>query len=310
MIKNILFIEYKMNRIEIFKRINENKPELSATSAKVYTTTLAIVGLALGWSNIGYFTTKYKDVMAYLKTLPIVRAKAVTSALIALIKDKKVSKIYKEFILDVSAKVREAEKKQTKSAAQEQNWESWADIMKTYEQMKKEAFPLFEKESPTSANIKAMRDFVILSLYVLIPPRRIKDFTDLKISDIDKKKHNYWDEDKHQLVFNSYKTAKNYGEQRVDIPAELEEIFEKWIPIATEFSEYMIFNGYGEPMNQPTLTKTINNIFGKKISASMLRHIYISDVVLKDQPKITELEKMAHDMGQSTAQQQLYKKFD
>jgi hypothetical protein len=71
----------------------------------------------------------------------------------------------------------------------------------------------------------------------------------------------------------------------------------------------VLFNGYGEKMAQPVLTKTINNIFGKKISASMLRHIYVSDVVLKDAPKISELDDIARDMGHSRDQQMLYKKF-
>ena len=298
-----------MNRIELFAAIKKNKPDLSDNSTKVYTTTLATLGNALGWTNPNFFSTKFKDVLAYLKTQPPRRAKQLTSALISYVKEKKALKAYKDFILEVSEINRQIDEKQEKTPAQEENWESWADIMKTYEQLKKEAYPLFSKEKPTPANIKTMRDLVILAFYTLIPPRRIQDYIDFKISDIDKEKHNYWDKEKHELVFNSYKTAKNYGQQRVDAPKELEDIFERWIPIAEQFSDYILFNGYGEKMAQPVLTKTINNIFGKKISASMLRHIFISDVVLKNQPKLTDLQQVASDMGQSVAQQQLYKKF-
>ena len=298
-----------MNRIELFAAIKKNKPDLSDNSTKVYTTTLATLGNALGWTNPNFFTTKFKDVLAYLKTQPPRRAKQLTSALISYVKEKKALKAYKDFILEVSEINRQIDEKQEKTPAQEENWESWADIMKTYEQLKKEAYPLFSKEKPTPANIKTMRDLVILAFYTLIPPRRIQDYIDFKISEIDKEKHNYWDKEKHELVFNSYKTAKNYGQQRVDAPKELEDIFERWIPIAEQFSDYILFNGYGEKMAQPVLTKTINNIFGKKISASMLRHIFISDVVLKNQPKLTDLQQVASDMGQSVAQQQLYKKF-
>lgn len=298
-----------MNRIELFAAIKKNKPDLSDNSTKVYTTTLATLGNALGWTNPNFFTTKFKDVLAYLKTQPPRRAKQLTSALISYVKEKKALKAYKDFILEVAEINRQNDEKQEKTPAQEENWESWADIMKTYEQLKKEAYPLFSKEKPTPANIKTMRDLVILAFYTLIPPRRIQDYIDFKIKDINKEKDNYWDKEKHELVFNSYKTAKNYGQQRVDAPKELEDIFERWIPIAEEFSDYILFNGYGEKMAQPVLTKTINNIFGKKISASMLRHIYISDVVLKDQPKLSDLKQVASDMGQSVAQQQLYKKF-
>jgi hypothetical protein len=298
-----------MNRIELFAAIKKNKPDLSDNSTKVYTTTLATLGNALGWTNPNFFTTKFKDVLAYLKTQPPRRAKQLSSALISYVKEKKALKAYKDFILEVAEINRQNDEKQEKTPAQEENWESWSDIMKTYEQLKKEAYPLFSKEKPTPANIKTMRDLVILAFYTLIPPRRIQDYIDFKIKDINKEKDNYWDKEKHELVFNSYKTAKNYGQQRVDAPKELEDIFERWIPIAEEFSDYILFNGYGEKMAQPVLTKTINNIFGKKISASMLRHIYISDVVLKDQPKLSDLKQVASDMGQSVAQQQLYKKF-
>jgi hypothetical protein len=298
-----------MNRIELFAAIKKNKPDLSDNSTKVYTTTLATLGNALGWTNPNFFTTKFKDVLAYLKTQPPRRAKQLSSALISYVKEKKALKAYKDFILEVAEINRQNDEKQEKTPAQEENWESWSDIMKTYEQLKKEAYPLFSKDNPTPANIKTMRDLVILAFYTLIPPRRIQDYIDFKIKDINKEKDNYWDKEKHELVFNSYKTAKNYGQQRVDAPKELEDIFERWIPIAEEFSDYILFNGYGEKMAQPVLTKTINNIFGKKISASMLRHIYISDVVLKDQPKLSDLKQVASDMGQSVAQQQLYKKF-
>jgi hypothetical protein len=298
-----------MNRIELFAAIKKNKPDLSDNSTKVYTTTLATLGNALGWTNPNFFTTKFKDVLAYLKTQPPRRAKQLSSALISYVKEKKALKAYKDFILEVAEINRQNDEKQEKTPAQEENWESWSDIMKTYEQLKKEAYPLFSKEKPTPANIKTMRDLVILAFYTLIPPRRIQDYIDFKIKDINKEKDNYWDKEKHELVFNSYKTAKNYGQQRVDAPKELEDIFERWIPIAEEFSDYILFNGYGEKMAQPVLTKTINNIFGKKISASMLRHIYISDVVLKDQPKLSDLKQVASDMGHNLLQQQLYKKF-
>lgn len=298
-----------MDRIALFNKIKENKPDLSHSSGRVYTATLANLANELGWINPNYFSTKYKDVLTHLTTLTPTKAKGILSALISFVKEKKALDKYKEAVIKVSELTRKKEEQQTKSAAQEENWESWSDILRTYEQLKREAEPFFTKKNLTSSNIRAMRDFVILSFYVLIPPRRIKDYIDFKMSNIDKDTDNYWDKEKHEIVFNSYKTAKNYGQQRIQAPKELEEVFEKWIPIAKQFSDYILFNGYGEKMAQPVLTKAINNIFRKKISASMLRHIYISDVVLKDVPKITELDEIAHDMGQSRNQQMLYKKF-
>ncbi len=172
-----------MNRIELFAAIKKNKPDLSDNSTKVYTTTLATLGNALGWTNPNFFTTKFKDVLAYLKTQPPRRAKQLSSALISYVKEKKSLKAYKDFILEVSEINRQNDEKQEKTPAQEENWESWSDIMKTYEQLKKEAYPLFSKDKPTPANMKTMRDLVILAFYTLIPPRRIQDYIDFKIKD-------------------------------------------------------------------------------------------------------------------------------
>jgi integrase len=181
--------------------------------------------------------------------------------------------------------------------------------MKRYKEIEEDALPLFKKTNLTPAQMKTMQHYVVLSCYCLIPPRRIADFTNFKVKNIDHKEDNYYNEDKKELVFNHYKTAKAYGTQTVDCPPALQEIFDKWFPVAKKYSDYLLFNSYGDALSQPQLTKMLNTIFDKKISASMLRHIYISDEVLKDVPKIEELQKIAAEMGHSVGEQMLYKKF-
>jgi site-specific recombinase XerD len=95
----------------------------------------------------------------------------------------------------------------------------------------------------------------------------------------------------------------------VDCPPGLQEVFALWFPVAKKYSDYLLFNSYGDSLTQPRLTKMLNAIFDKNISASMLRHIFISDNVLKDVPKMQELDKIAHDMGHSREEQMLYKKY-
>jgi len=61
-------------------------------------------------------------------------------------------------------------------------------------------------------------DFFIYQSYILlclisglyIPPRRLLDYTNLKINDDGE--NNYYDEKKGQLIFRKYKTEKKYGE--------------------------------------------------------------------------------------------------
>lgn len=298
-----------MNRSEILKSILNNKSDISDNSARVYVATLASLATHFEWTDVKFFTSKNKEIIKFLDTLTPTRRKAMLSALIAIVSHKKVVEVYKTKMLDVSKECREQDEKQEKSDKEEKNWESWDTIMKVYHELEEEALPLFKKDKLTSQNLKTLQHYIILSCYVLIPPRRIADYINFKIKDIDTKIDNWFDEKTNELVFNNYKTAKNYGTQRVECPETLQTVFKKWFPVASKYSEYMLFNSYGNHLTQPQLTKMINAIFGKNISASMLRHIYVSDVTLKNVPKMSELEKVAHDMGHSTNEQMLYKKF-
>jgi integrase len=299
----------KMNRTEILKLILNRKDDISDSSARIYVASLLSLSNHFEWTDVRNFTNKSKDILKYLDTLTPQRAKAILSSLLAIVSHKKVSEIYKNKMLDVAKTVRDTEQKQEKTEKQSENWESWASVLNVYKDLESEASPLFNKSNLSPQNLKTILHYVILSMYVLIPPRRIADYTNFKIKDISKKDDNYLDQDKNELVFNAYKTAKNYGTQRVECPPKLLEVLNKWIPVASKYSDFLLFNSYGNGLSQPQLTKMLNAIFDKKISASMLRHIFVSEVTLKDAPKLSELEKVAHDMGQSVAQQQLYKKF-
>jgi hypothetical protein len=296
-----------MNRNEVLKTILTKKADIADSSARVYTTNLMNVLKHFGWESLKYFNSKYKEVLAYLATLVPQKAKGILSSVLAVASTKKAIEAYQKVMGEMANKVKEVEQKQEKTDKQEESWCSWDDVMKRYHEVEEDALPLFKKTSWTPAQMKAMQHYVVLSCYCLIPPRRIADYTGFKVKDIDTKEDNYYDEDKKQLVFNQYKTAKTYGMQMVDCPLALQKVFDLWYPVASKYSEYLLFNSYGDAMTQPQLTKMINSIFDKKISASMLRHIYISDEVLKDVPKMEDLQKIASDMGHSTGQQMLYK---
>ena len=81
-----------------------------------------------------------------------------------------------------------------------------------------------------------IRDLLVCSLYILIPPRR-RDYFNMKISnslnpDILNPDSNYVimnDNVPVRFVFKNYKTCKNYGTQIFDIPKELSEILKRYI---------------------------------------------------------------------------------
>ena len=298
-----------MNRNEVLRYILTKKADIADSSARVYTTNLMNVMKHFTWDNLKYFNSKYKDVILYLGTLTPQKARGILSSILAIATTKKAIEAYRALMGNVTASVKETDQKQEKTDKQEENWVSWDDVMRRYKEIEEDALPLFKKTTLTPAQMKTMQHYAVLSCYCLIPPRRIADYTNFKVKNIDRKEENYYNEDKKELVFNHYKTAKAYGTQTVDCPPALQEVFDKWFPIAKKYSDYLLFNSYGDALSQPQLTKMLNTIFDKKISASMLRHIFISDEVLKDVPKIQELEKIAQDMGHSVGEQMLYRKF-
>ena len=60
----------------------------------------------------------------------------------------------------------------------------------------------------------------------------------------------------------------------------------------------MLYSSNGNKINPAQITRILNKIFGKKISTSMLRHIYLTDTY-KNIHEINKMENLAKDMGHS-----------
>ena len=69
----------------------------------------------------------------------------------------------------------------------------------------------------------------------------------------------------------------------------------------------MIYSSNGNKLTPPQITRVLNKIFGKNISTSMLRHIYLTDLY-KDIPKINKMEILADQMGHSVSTAMEYMK--
>ena len=65
--------------------------------------------------------------------------------------------------------------------------------------------------------------------------------------------------------------------QTFDVPKELNNVLKKWIKINT--NDYMIYSSNGHKISCPQITRIFNEVFGKKISTSMLRHKYLTNVI-------------------------------
>jgi hypothetical protein len=207
-----------------------------------------------------------------------------------------------------------------KSETQEANWINQDEVKQIYESIKEKAVPLFSLKKINSKQWDEILDYIVLSLYVLLPPRRNMDYIKMKYiknlknlqDKTDYKEFNYFIKDNHLFMFFNYKTSGTYQTQEVMVPSELYNLLMKYIKIhpnrkSSEF--FLLVNNKGEPMNASNcITRILNKIFKKKIGVSMLRHIYVSD---KFGDKEKEIQKTAEAMATSTSQlSSNYIKFD
>jgi len=235
-----------------------------------------------------------KEILEFLKDLPPNKRKTVLSALVIITDDKK----YRELMLEDIKNYNHEIGKQEKSDTQKENWVAGADIKILWEQLKRNSDLLYKKQHLTQSDLQQIQSFIILSLLggMFIAPRRSKDFCDFKIRGIDKTKDNFLD--KATLVFNSYKTSKCYGEQKVQIPPTLKSLLSKWIK--KNPTEWLLFDTNMNQLSSVKLNQRLNKLFdGKKVGVNLLRHTYLTDKYADTLEQKKAVEKDMADMGSS-----------
>ena len=156
--------------------------------------------------------------------------------------------------------------------------------------------------------IKEIQDYIIMCLYsnVFIPPRRLMDYTNFKMREINKEIDNYMD--KNTFVFNAYKTSKVYGKQTVVIPVQLRNILNKWNKLTG--NDYLLFDKAGKALTNVKLNQRLKSILGNNSSVNSIRHGVLSDMFQPDIELQNKMKEVATKMGTSasTIQQQYLKK--
>lgn len=255
-----------------------------------------------------YFDTYYKKVLTFLEDLPYAKRKTVLAALVVFTPSSSSSHdAYRKQMIADADQYNADRRKQVKSDDETKNWVSQDYILQRLNELEQETRYLWSKSDLNNSALQKLQDYVILSLYTLIPPRRLLDYTSFRVRNINKETDNYMEGNK--FIFNTYKTKNKYGRQVVQIPNKLKNIILKWKK--KHNYDTLLFLENGNPMPTPRLTLKLNKIFnGRNISVNMLRHIFITEKVLPDIPALKKLDTIAKDMGHSVDQQLLYKKVD
>jgi hypothetical protein len=233
--------------------------------------------------------------------------------------DKKIVKLKQKYYDLMLKKNDEIKEKTTDEATEEQkeNWISWDDVKKRFDELKKEV-----EESTNNTVVlskpafETLLYYMILALYIHNQPRRNKDYQYMNVvfksNDKLPKDKNYLSYSDNKLVFNVYKTSKKYGQKVEDINEELKKCIDLYLKFHPKIKGKVKKNtdtpflvGYdGNPLSQVnSMTKIFNKIFNKKISSSALRHIFLSD---KYGDVVKEMKEDADKMGHSVQQQKEY----
>ena len=162
-------------------------------------------------------------------------------------------------------------------------------------------------------------NYLILSLYILFPPRRIIDYTKMKLVETEPKNSNFnylvYDKKKNKMeyVFNVYKTSTHYGRQSFNVPNDLRDIIKVWITLYHK-GEYLLskYGGTTE-INEDTFSKIITRLLikysGIPAGVSMIRHSYISHITDNKNLSLNDRKDIANKMAHSIfLQLQYYRK--
>jgi len=289
---------------KIIEDIKTIKPNLKKSSINTYITQLT--KLNGGELKDLSFLKDTKKVMKGLNEKPLTTKRNYLTAIMVGTKsqDYEEYEFYRKEVQKLNEEYNEFIEQHKKTPIQNKNWTTLEELKKIQKDMRKNIMKLglYEKEDLNGYERKLFTDFLICSLYTLIPPVRL-DYATMKIikniKDNDGKQNFLWisNEKRKHFIFNDFKNVATRGSATFLIPTNLNKIINKYL----EFNktENFIIDGKGNPMTTNAFGKLITRIFthgDKKPSLNIIRHAWASaNVDLKKRKQQAELaDKMLH----------------
>lgn len=267
------------------------------------------------------FLNKVEDIEAKLKDYKENTKRnyiiSIVSALSVLKDEKKYSKLYKLWTTKMNSLVDEIKKKPSdvKSDKQKENWMNWDEVKEVYSKLEEEVNKFINNKQINDAQYNKLLEYMILSLFVLQPPRRNADYQKMNIvkeySNVLPKDENYLIYDTNEFYFNNYKTKGTYNQQIIKFDDKLKDVIVKYLKFhplikgkklakLSNFT-FLVYND-GKPLDKVnSITNILNKVFDKKIGASMLRNIYLTNKYadVKEEQK-EDATKMGNSVNEQT----------
>lgn len=315
-----------MNLIESLKNELENKRNIKPNSLDAYLRNLKILIRLLKVEepkNLDFLNEPEKVIESLSgKKHSTIRNYLASIVVLLSLDDKKkeITDQYRSLMDSYNKQYADQVKEKQKTDSQEKNWTSMSELKKVLNTYKKELDikNSLKKDELNKKEMDLLQKYVVGSLYIgdpANPPLRL-DFAPMdiitkkeynKLSEEEKVKKNYLVKGKKkEFSIGEYKTNKTYGTKLIPVGEKLNKILNLWLKYNK--SKHLLLNSKGEPMTSNGLTKYLMKVFeptNKKISASMLRHIFLTEKLKPiDDVKKEISDKMLH----STTQQSDYVK--
>lgn len=284
----------------ITETISKKRPNISKSSLTTYSYIIRSLYDKIFKDDkyeLSKFDIESDKVLEFLKSDPPNIRKTKLAALVVITDNNG----YRELMLN---DIKEYNKEHSKQEKKTENWVDKSEIIDIFKKLEHNAKLIFKKNDISNSDLQEYQNYVIIALLggLFIPPRRSLDYVNLKIKNENKIFDNYIDNG--HFIFNSYKTAKVYGQQQVKITKELKNILKKWMTINP--TEYLLFDSSLNKLTNVKLTQRLNKILGKKASVNQMRKTYLSDKYGDTIDTKNELEEDFKLMGSSILQENIY----
>jgi len=186
---------------------------------------------------------------------------------------KKTSEFYSKKMDEINAELKDSTVKSDRYLENEMSWE---DILEARDKLAKDSV-----------------EYVLMSLYTMIPPRRNLDYI-MKVGKPEPNSNWY---DGHNFYFGNYKTKGTYHTQVIEPPAELKHVIDTYLEQRPFRMNDLLVKKSGKPFTSKDIQLTINKVLGKKIGCTLLRSIFLTS---KYGNMMKEMVEDTSKMGTST----------
>jgi len=237
--------------------LKSNRPNLKESSIRNYVSNLKSLYRAV-FGTDQYTLKRFNEtapILEYIRTRPLSSQIALLSYLVVLTGNPVYTNEMK-----ILKPLRDQEI-ETRPQVDANHSVSNEEIIEIFQKLKKRSDAIYKSGDITPKTLLELQNTILVALMgnIYIPPRRSMDYVEMLLHDKRDDK-NYIDGD--TLVFNVYKTARTYGQQRIKMPAALKKLIDAYKIISPY--EYLFTGLHGKQLHSitPRLTEIFNHAVG------------------------------------------------